>query len=106
MELLVVGAEIGAAQQVAKQLQAYLRSTLHRWPEHATHQMADEAFARVEVEGNVVKIVFGSPAPYTFWHEVRYHAQLRQTLDVWAPIFSRMVMRAIAARMNAGSGRP
>jgi hypothetical protein len=81
----------GAMQRMAADLESYLRSTLHR----DTGEMAEEAFATVEVRGDRIAIRAGSNAPHTFYHEVKYHPQLRETMDVWAPRLADAI-RAIA----------
>ena len=59
--------------------------------------MADEAFAVVEVVGDRIVIRAGSDSPHTIYHELRYHPQLRQAMDVWAPKISAAVRAAARA---------
>lgn len=83
---------LSAAQQLASDLEAYLRSTLHR----DTGEMADRSFARVDASKTRIVVVAGSDANHTVYHEFRYHPQLRQTMDLWAPrvaSYLRAVMR-------------
>jgi hypothetical protein len=60
--------------------------------------MADEAYARIDVEGDKIVIRAGSESGHTLYHELRYHPQLRQTMDVWAP----RIAAAVKAAINRG----
>lgn len=80
----------GDMERLASDLEAYLHATLHR----DTGEMASKAFARVEVVGDRIVIRAGSDAPHTIWHELRYHPQLRQTLDSFAPKISQYIRNA------------
>lgn len=66
---------------LAKDIGPYLHSYLHRW----TGEMADMAFAEVHKVPDGYELEAGSDSDHTFWHEVRYHPQLRATLDRFAP---------------------
>ena len=78
-----------AADDLARDLEAYLHSELHR----DTGDMADKAFARVSFTGSRIVITAGSESGHTIYHELRYHPQLRETMDIFAP--------QIAARIRA-----
>lgn len=87
-----VSIEVQAAmQRLAADLESYLRATLHR----DTGEMAERSFANVEVSGDRIIVRAGSDAAHTIYHEFRYHPQLRQTLDEWAPKISGY-LRAVA----------
>lgn len=87
-----VSVELQAAmQRMAADLEAYLRATLHRW----TGEMAERSFATVEVRGERIVIRAGSDAPHTIYHELRYHPQLRQTMDLWAPKLAAAIRSVI-----------
>lgn len=77
-------------ESLASLIEGYLRSTLHRW----TGEMSDKAFAEVDVEGSRIIIRFGSDAEHTFWHEVKYHAQIRDSADIWMPKLAALVTAA------------
>lgn len=82
-----------AAEALARDLEAYLHATLHR----DTGEMADRAFAVVSVSGTRIVVRAGSDAAHTVYHEFRYHPQLRQAMDLWAPkiaAYLRSAMRA------------
>ena len=83
-----------AADDLARDLESYLRATLHR----DTGEMADQAFATVEFTGSRIVIRAGSDSQHTIWHELRYHPQLRQTMDEWAP----KIANYLRAKMRAG----
>lgn len=87
----VVNDVIREMESLAALLEGYLHDTLHR----VTGEMADQAFARVEVRGSTIVIVAGSTSEHTIYHEIRYHPQLRQTLDIWAPRVAANVRAAI-----------
>lgn len=78
-------------ESFASLLEGYLHQTLHRW----TGQMADEAYAVVDVRGDSIVISAGSSAGHTIYHELRYHPQLRQTMDVWAPRIAAGIARTV-----------
>lgn len=90
-------AQIQAGMEtLAEEIESDLRSNLHR----VTDEMADNAFANVEVRGGKRTITAGSTAPHTAYHELgtsRYsaHPQIRQTIDRYAP---RLTERIAAAR--------
>lgn len=67
--------------ELASDIEGYLHATLHRW----TGEMADKAYAYVETVPNGYLLHAGSDTDHTWWHEVRYHPQLRQTMDRFAP---------------------
>lgn len=70
----------------------YLQTNLHRY----TGQMADEAFAELTVESGKRRVLrVGSDAPHTIFHELRYHPQLREALDEWAPKVSAYIRQAL-----------
>jgi hypothetical protein len=92
--LKVAEAVLRDMESFAALLEGYLRATLHR----VTGDMADKAFARVEVRGNLIVIVAGSESDHTIFHELRYHPQLRQTMDQWAP----RIAAGIAATVRRG----
>lgn len=82
-----------AMERLKDEVQSYLTSNLHRY----TGQMADESFAEIEVvRGKKRKLVAGSDAPHTLFHEIRYHAQLRETLDIFAPKLSQYIREALS----------
>lgn len=83
-----------AADDLARDLEAYLRANLHR----DTGQMADESFADVSVSGSRIVIRAGSDAGHTLFHELVYHPQLRQTMDEWAP----KIASYLRAKMRGG----
>lgn len=78
-------------RQLATELEAFLKSNLHRW----TGMMADMAFARVEIVGDRIVIIAGSAAPHTVYHEYRYHPQLRLAMDQWAPKISAAIRSGV-----------
>lgn len=78
-------------ESVAALIEGYLRSTLHRW----TGEMADKVYSEVDQDGSRIIIRVGSDAPHTFYHEVKYHPQLRATLDVWAPRLASVIAAAM-----------
>lgn len=78
-------------EQLASDLEAYLHATLHR----VTGEMADKAFAVVEVVGDRIVIRAGSDAAHTLYHELRYHPQLRESMDIFAPRISEYIRRAV-----------
>ena len=67
---------------LAAEIQPYLVATLHRW----TGEMAEASYAYVETVQNGYLLHAGSDTDHTFWHEVRYHPQLRQTMDKFGPL--------------------
>ena len=78
----------------AREIEDDLHSTLHR----VTGEMADEAFADVEVRSGRRVIAAGSNAEHTLYHELGTptfggHPQIRQIIDRHAP----HVTQAIAA---------
>lgn len=80
-----------AMEQLQKDILAYLHSTLHVY----TGQMNAMAFAEIKVEtGGKRTLVAGSDAPHTLFHETRYHPQLRETLDEFAPRVSEYMRAA------------
>lgn len=81
-------------ESFASLLEGYLHGTLHRW----TGEMADMAYARVTVQGDMIVIRAGSDSDHTLYHELRYHPQLRQTMDQWAP----RIAAGIAATVRRG----
>jgi hypothetical protein len=87
----VVNDVIREMESLAALLEGYLHGELHR----ATGDMADNAYARVEVRGDLIIIRAGSESDHTIYHELRYHPQLRQTMDVWAPRIAANVKAAI-----------
>ena len=89
----VDAAMLAGMQKLASDLEAYLHATLHR----DTGEMADKAFAVVEVVGDRIVIRAGSDAAHTIYHELIYHPQLRQAMDVWAPKISALVRAAASA---------
>lgn len=69
----------------------YLQTNLHRY----TGQMADEAFAELSIESGKKRVLrVGSDAPHTIYHELRYHPQLREALDEWAPKVTQYLQAA------------
>lgn len=71
-----------AMVRLQREVLAYLKTNLHEY----TGQMRREAFAEVRAEtGGKRTLVAGSDAPHTLFHEFRYHPQLRETLDTFAP---------------------
>lgn len=89
--LASVRAETQAAmEQLAADLEAYLHANLHR----DSGEMADKAFATVEVRGERIVIRAGSEAGHTLYHEVLYHPQLRQAMDLWAPKIAAAIRAA------------
>lgn len=78
-------------EALARDLEAYLRATLHR----DTGELAEGAFATVEAKATTILIRAGSTAEHAFWHEVRYHPQLRESLDKFAPTLAAAVRAAM-----------
>ncbi len=68
--------------ELAAEIQPYLVATLHRW----TGEMAEASYAYVETVPEGYLLHAGSDTDHTFWHEVIYHPQLRQTLDRFGPL--------------------
>jgi hypothetical protein len=46
--------------------------------------MAEKAYGREERTPTGYRVVAGSDTDHTFWHEVRYHPQLRQCMDLFS----------------------
>ena len=80
-----------AMDNLAEEIRAYLQATLHR----ITSRMANESFAEVEVRGGKRTLSLGSDAPYTIYHELRYHPQLRETADLFAPQVTPRIQAAL-----------
>lgn len=80
------------ALELADDIEAYLHATLHRW----TGEMADKAYGIAQRTATGWLIRGGSDTDHTFWHEVRYHPQLRQTMDV----FSRQIGERVAQHLR------
>lgn len=78
-------------ESFAALLEGYLRSELHVW----TGEMRDRAYVEVDTKGDTILIRAGSDAEHTFWHEVRYHPQLRQAMDIWAPKLAATIRAAL-----------
>lgn len=80
-----------AANAMAKDILDYLHTNLHVYKDI----MRPGAFAEVIVETGKRRIVrAGSDAPHTIFHELRYHPQLRETLDLFAPKVSQYLRTA------------
>lgn len=80
-----------AMENLRDDIEQYLQSNLHRW----TGQMADESFAELTYEtGKKRTLRVGSDAPHTLYHEFRYHPQLREALDMWAPKMTQYLQAA------------
>ncbi len=80
-----------ALEALAQEIRAYLQANLHR----ITGRMAAESFAEVEVRGGKRTLSLGSDAPYTIFHELRYHPQLRETADIFAPQVTPRIQQAL-----------
>lgn len=68
--------------ELAGEIQPYLVATLHRW----TGEMADASYATVERVPEGWLLHAGSNTDHTLWHELRYHPQLRETMDRFGPL--------------------
>lgn len=68
-------------QGLRSDVDSWLHTNLHRW----TGEMEAMAFAEYEEKGDELTVSGGSDSPHTFWHEVRWHPQLRACLDIHAP---------------------
>lgn len=80
-----------AMEELRRDILSYLHSNLHIY----TGQMNREAFAEIKVtQGGKRTLVVGSDAPHTIFHEFRYHAQLREALDEWAPKVTQYLQAA------------
>ena len=88
----VAEAVLSDMESVAALIEGYLRSTLHR----ITGDMADKSYAEVDQQGNRIILRFGSDSDHAFWHEVRWHPQIRQTADVWIPKLIAQIRAAMA----------
>lgn len=86
---IAVGA---AAERLAAEVQEWLRSNLHRY----TGEMAENAYGRMDRTPTGFRITGGSDTDHTFYHEVRYHPQLRQCLDLFAPTMGARVREALS----------
>ena len=95
---LVDDATAAAARQLQQDILRYLHENLHRW----TGEMAERAFCEVYFTASGTLVVrFGSDAAHTFWHEVRYHPQIRETADIWLPKVGEYIKREAARRLAA-----
>lgn len=81
LEALVQRAALETMQEIATDLRAWFLANLHRW----SGEMAEQSYARVELQPQGLVIHAGSRSDHTYWHEVRYHPQLRQAQDLFAP---------------------
>ncbi len=80
-----------AMENLRRDVLAYLHQTLHIY----TGEMNEQAFAELEVvTGKKRKLVVGSDSEHTLFHEFRYHPQLRETMDEWAPKVSQYLQAA------------
>jgi len=81
-----------AMENLRQDIEQYLHSNLHKW----TGQMADEAFAELTIVTSGKRTLsVGSDAPHTLYHEFRYHPQLREALDIWAPKVTQYLQAAL-----------
>lgn len=94
LEKHVDDAAIAAAYRLKQDILTYLYANLHRW----TGEMADRAFVEVYFQGGRIVVRFGSHAEHTFWHEVRYHPQIRETADIWLPKIGQLIRDEIRNR--------
>ena len=79
----------------ADEVEADLKATLHR----DSNQMADNAFAVVEVRGTKRTLRAGSTAPHTVFHELgtanfEGHPQIREVIDRHAPHVTQKIREA------------
>lgn len=81
LEQTVEQAVASMMEDLRKDVAAWLHTNLHRW----TGEMEHMAFAELERIANGYVVHGGSDSQHTFWHEVRWHPQLRQCLDLFAP---------------------
>lgn len=84
---------------LAKEIEATLRSELHRWPKHQQHRLAEEAFAEVLATGGKRTLRAGSAAPYAAYHELGTstfvgHPQIREIVDRYAAELTRRLQAA------------
>lgn len=91
MRRKVAEAVLRDVESFAALLEGYLRANLHR----DSGDMADQAYVEVDTQGATILIRAGSDSDHTFWHEVKYHPQLRQAFDIWAPKLAATVRAAI-----------
>ena len=71
-----------AMHDLAADILPYLVSTLHRW----SGAMAEASYVEVGLYDEGWVIHAGSDVAHAIWHELRYHPQLRQTMDRFAPL--------------------
>lgn len=67
--------------KLAADTEAWLRANLHEY----TGEMRAKSYAHNERTSQGFAVHAGSDTDHTFWHEVRYHPQLRQCMDLFAP---------------------
>lgn len=76
---------------VASDMLTWLKTNLHR----VTGDMANQAYANVGVVGSRRVVRAGSTSDHSFWHEMRYHAQFRQCMDIFVPRAQEAARRAM-----------
>lgn len=96
-------AQASMARQLQQDILQYLYTTLHRWPKHdyrRGRRMAELAFVEVYfTPAGYLAVRWGSDAPWTVYHEFRYHPQLRETADIFLP---QVAERLRASMQQAG----
>ncbi len=80
-----------ALNDLASEIRAFMQGYLHE----ITGRMKRESFAYVEIRGGKRTLVVGSDAPYTLFHELRYHAQFREIADTFAPKVTPTLQKAL-----------
>ena len=78
--------------QLAAEIRAWLQANLHV----VTGDMVGRSFANVRIVGDRITIDAGSGSDHAFWHEVRFHPQFRQCMDIFAPKISAAIRGGIA----------
>lgn len=84
----------GGMDDLAKSVLADLHEQLHK----VSHEMADKAFARVEIRGGKRTLTAGSEAGHTAYHELgtsnfEGHPQIRQIMDRRIPEVTELIRR-------------
>lgn len=101
LESAVDRAVEATALELASRIETYLHATLHRW----TGAMAAAAYGRASRTATGWLIRGGSDTDHTFWHEVRWHPQLRQALDLWGPEIGPTLQKHLPSAVTSSGQR-